>query len=480
MLETKRASGVLIFTLFLAGVVHSTDSPPSTGPLEARTAIHVHSSFSNGEYSILELARMAATEGVGVLVLTDSLLTTVNYGLWPLDRLGINGLNRMVRPGVLDHGVDSYLAAVEEASKMYPDLVIVPGVEVAPYYRWVGRPWNRLELHGFDHHLWVVGLDADALRNLPVIGNETWANTRLRWSRLALPLGMLVIGCALLLWRRNRKWRRWPILLLLAAALLVAVNNWPYGVLGDSYSRDPVEKRQANQRLIDYVRDEGGLAYWSYPEAEYGEVLAGGAVMISAAHPEDLVATDRYHGFEGLYGDEISATHPGKEWDQVLLGVLGGERDHPPAVVTGIDFHKRRKNGDGWDTLTGGRTVLNLESFDVDGVLQALRTSQGYCTFQGQAERFRLDRFDVLVVPGGSLQVDMAMSWERDRPAGPRPFQVELILDGEVAVSEIIELPFERRFVLEGSPGPHYVRMQANAGRLNRLLSNPLFTGGVE
>jgi len=476
----KKLPGLLMLGLAWTGGVQSSDSRPSTTAVPARAAIHVHSSFSNGEYDILELARMAATESVEVLILTDSFLTTVNYGLWPLDRLGIDGLNRMVRPGVLDHGVDRYLAAVREASETYPNLVIVPGVEVAPHYRWVGRPWDRLELHGFDHHLWVVGLDADALRNLPVIGNETWSNTRFRPSRLALPMGMLVIGCAVLLWLRNRNRRRWPVYLFLAATLLIAVNHWPYGVLGDPSSRDPAERLQAHQRLIDYVRVEGGLVYWSYPEAEYGDVLAGGAVMISAAHPEDLLATRRYHGFEGLYGDEISATRPGREWDQALLEVLDGRRDHPPGVVTGIDFHKRRKNGDGWDTLTGGRTVLHLETFDVAGVLKALRTAQGYCTFQGETERFRLDRFDVVVEPGGSLQVDVAMSWEEDRPAAPRPFFLELILDGEVAASEKIELPFERRFFLEAPSGPHYVRIQANAGRLSRLLSNACFTGGVQ
>ncbi len=451
--------------------------PPGSGtPVPA--AIHVHSTFSNGEHDILDLARMAAQEGVQVLVLTDSFLTTVNYGVPPLDRLGIPGLNRIVRPGVLDHGVDRYLAAVRKASETYPNLMILPGAEVAPYYRWSGRPWGRLELRDFDQHLFVVGLAEDALRNLPVIGNETWSNTRFRFSRALLPLVLLSAGAVLLRTLRNRSRQTWPAWLLLAAGMILAWNHWPYGTLGDPHSTDPGERRTADQRLIDYVQDHGGLVFWCYPEARYKEVKTGRAVMISRPHPEDLIATRNYQGFEGLYGDEITATLPGREWDQALQEVLAGERELPPSVVTGIDYHgkkAKKDGGDRWDSLTGGRTVLYLKTRDAAGVLHALRTGAGYATFQGEEETFLLDRFQAEADSGGRIQVDLAMSWENEAPASPRPFQVELILDGAVVFSGELELPFRRRFHLDAQAGPHYVRMQASAGRLNRLLSNPIF-----
>jgi hypothetical protein len=36
-------------------------------------------------------------------------------------------------------------------------------------------------------------------------------------------------------------------------------------------------------------------------------------------HAGDLVGTRRYSGFAALYGDHITATEPGREWDRTLM-----------------------------------------------------------------------------------------------------------------------------------------------------------------
>jgi hypothetical protein len=128
-------------------------------------AIHVHSSFSNGENSILEIARLARDHGVEVLVLTDSFMTRVSYGVWPFDRLGITGLNRRVRAGVVDHGIGRYLENAAEAQRRVPEVLVVPGVEVAPHYWWTGTPWDALTLHGFDRNGQV---EARVRQTLPI------------------------------------------------------------------------------------------------------------------------------------------------------------------------------------------------------------------------------------------------------------------------------------------------------------------------
>ena len=137
-------------------------------------AIHVHSTFSNGEHEVLELARFAKERSIDVLVLTDSFLTSVTYGIWPFDRIGIRGINKRVRLGVRDYGVGRYFEAVREAQRQFPDVVILPGVEVTPHYYWTGWPWTGLKLYAFDHHFLVLGLTEQQIENLPVIGNETW------------------------------------------------------------------------------------------------------------------------------------------------------------------------------------------------------------------------------------------------------------------------------------------------------------------
>ena len=156
-------------TFLLAACLLSAGIVAESNLKQYTAAIHVHSTFSNGENEIIDLARFAQERSVDVLILTDSFLTTATYGIWPLDRIGFEGINKKVRPAVRDHGVDNYFAAVREARDQFPELVILPGVEVIPYYYWKGSPWNDLRLYDFDRHLIVLGLTAEQMRHLPVI-----------------------------------------------------------------------------------------------------------------------------------------------------------------------------------------------------------------------------------------------------------------------------------------------------------------------
>ncbi len=203
MLRSQRP--LFLCTIFLAGGLFSFLLAGETGLEQYSAAIHVHSTFSNGENEIIELARFAQERSVDVLILTDSFLTTATYGIWPLDRIGFEGINKKVRPAVRDHGVDNYFAAVREARNQFPELVILPGVEVIPYYYWKGSPWDDLRLYDFDRHLIVLGLTAEQMRHLPVIGNDTWANTPKQWTMFVIPFFLLMSRIGLLVARREKK-----------------------------------------------------------------------------------------------------------------------------------------------------------------------------------------------------------------------------------------------------------------------------------
>ena len=246
MLESQRRllsyAFLLATCLFSPGVVAGSDLKQYTA------AIHVHSTFSGGENTITELARFARERSVDVLVLTDSFLTTATYGVWPLDRIGFEGINKKVRPAVRDRGVDNYFAAVREARNQFPDLVILPGVEVIPYYYWKGLPWDELTLYDFDRHLIVLGLTAEQMRHLPVIGNETWANTPKEWTMFVIPFSLLMSGIGLLFAKREKKIRLqyytvkrqkrlWGLAIPVAVSgLLLMWNNYPFGSVHDPYS----------------------------------------------------------------------------------------------------------------------------------------------------------------------------------------------------------------------------------------------------
>jgi hypothetical protein len=209
--------------------------------------------------------------------------------------------------------------------------------------------------------------------------------------------------------------------------------------------------------------------------------------MVSTPHPEDLLETDRYDGFEGLYGDEITATLPGNVWDRALEQHLGGQREIPPKVVTGINYHGPKEGGDGWDDLDGGTTFLLLPEKTEEAVLEALRTGRAYATFQGRDEKFRLLEFSVCTADGACgthggeirgaspVTITAAMDWTRDPPPSDGKFTMEIVLNGEVVERISRDLPAVWSVVEDLEPGRYFFRFRAEAGRLNRVLSNPVF-----
>jgi hypothetical protein len=272
---------------------------------------------------------------------------------------------------------------------------------------------------------------------------------------------------------------------LIALGLAWGWNNYPFGDVTRPHRgrHDP----EPFQRLIDFVGERGGVIYWSYPEATYPDVRVGGARMVSRPHPDDLLETDGYDGFEGLYGDDITVTEPGRQWDRALLGFLRDARRRPPFVVTGIDYHGSADSVDAWGDLDGGRTVLLLEERSEPAVLDALRGGHAYATFMGLEEKFRLETFEVTPRDGeagthgddvrGSapVTVRIALGWEGAAPAGVPPFELRLILDGRVVSRWVERLPIEVEVEYPLPPGRHYFRLLGAAGRLNRVVSNPVF-----
>ncbi|MBI3939745.1 MAG: hypothetical protein HY315_02820 [Acidobacteria bacterium] len=457
-------------------------------------ALHVHSRYSNGHYEILELAAYAHERKLDVLGITDSFLTQVRYGVGPWKKLIAQTRSRA---SVMTAGVETYLSSFDDAQRQFSDVVMLPGVEVAPYYYWQGSYRDDLQLFNFDRHLLVFGLSRPAvLRDLPVVENETWTNTPRDWSRAWAPAVLLVGGIVLFFLRRQRvvrlrhfSLRKRADFRALAAGLLVlgaagAYNNYPFGRLSDPYSgrHDPA----AYQRVIDYVAERGGMTFWSYPDAPFPEVKVGGARFISASHPEDLALTDRYRGFEGIYGGKFATGRPGGIWDRLLLDGLRNERKSWPSVITGIDFHYFKAGG-GWYELNRGQTVLWAKKKDLESVLDALRQGRGYAIYQPAAGEVVLRDFAVgsgenlaisgeTLRTGGPVNLTAVVNWHSPR-AGLEPprGRFEVIRNGTVVESAEQSLPMAVNRTELLPAGKHYYRLRIVFGLSRELLSNPIF-----
>jgi hypothetical protein len=479
-------------------------SRASTGParpMEAirgyqplSSALHVHSRFSNGQYEIFELAAYAHQRKIDVLGITDSFLTRVRYGIGPWKKL----ISRVIeRDSVLSRGIDKYLGQVATAQRQFPNVLLVPGLEVAPHYFWQGSYGNELRLFGFDRHFTIFGLrETVAIQNLPVIENETWANTTRDWRTAVVPAALLLLGLLLpFVGRRrmgqltdfkNRKNRRFWLLsfLLILAGVLWLQDAYPFGALSDPYSGK--HDVQAYQRVVDYVHNRQGVVFWSYPEARYPAVLMGGAQMISSEHPEDLLLVDRYDGFEGIYGDRITITQPGNIWDQVLVAYLQGTKKTWPSVITGIDFHTF-KDGGGWYELDRGQTILWARRKDEEAVLESLRFGRGYAVFQGNANgeitlrNFAAHAGSETAIAGETLRASVPVTLTanieenaRTQEENKRLARLEIVLDGKLIDLRELPLPILINRTDALVAGRHYYRIRVKHANAE-LLSNPIF-----
>jgi hypothetical protein len=468
-----------VLTILVAVPLFSQSAETRKGYRPLVAALHVHSRFSNGEIDVGQLAREAKSRNIDVLGVTDSFLTRVRYGVPPMRRL----LSRSAsRQSVMDAGTDAYLARFDEAQRQVGDVVLLPGVEAAPFYYWRGAFPNSLELHDFDRHVLVFGLrDANVLRNLPVIENARWSNTTRHLQTIVVPMIVLLAG--VLLFAITRHKLRWAggILTLLGAGMIA--DAYPFAQTPDPYSGKPDDA--AFQRTIDYVERHGGIAYWSYPEARFPDITMSSARMVSRGRPETLVNTDRYTGFEGLYGDNITITRPGDLWDQLLLDYTRRGRKTWPSVITGIDFHYF-KPGYAWYQLDSGVTILYTKEKKEADVLEALRLGRGYATFQKNAKNrldlsdFALRGDDQTAIAGETLKtrgpaaLSAKVDWIGEAPEGNTMARIRVVRDG-VLIDEFeraIPATIERQDELP--PGLHYYRIHIEVAG-TQILSNPIF-----
>ena len=467
-------------------------------------AFHVHSTWSTGSASLDGLAGAAERAGIQAVILTENYLARVEYGLLPFRRI----LRRTEEvPSLTPERLPAYLAAVREAQARHPGVLLIPGLEVLPHYRWSGSPWNgTLTLHNTQKNLLVVGLDLPAMRGLPVAGNTE--GVPIRWGlSAAAAVGAVLLASAgvYLAGSRGRRRirlqrvtvvearpRRLPGLALILLAVLLLLNNFPTRAFPFDPYRDA--GTAPYQALIRYAAEAGGFTFWSFPEARDLHVLTRGPFRVTVRtdpYPEDLLATDGYTGFGGIYEDTTTFTDPGGGWDRRLQEFALGRRSTPGWAVGEAGYHTEGQAG---KSLGNVLTVLWVRERTVAGVTEALRAGRGVAVQGTGAYRLGLDRFEVsaggraagiggtLVAPPGAPVLVRTAVAASDGLA--HPVEVVLVRSGEVVARRVGPTPL----VLEYREGrleaaADVYRVQVRGEIPHQLLSNPIFvrrggTGG--
>lgn len=481
---------LMAVAVVLCCMVGRVEASDDRQPLLA--TVHVHSTASTGDMTVEALAARAEQLGLDVLMLTDNFSLRYEYGVWPLPGLL---KQRVSFPSVLEYGIERYVNEIAAAQRRHPKLIILPGVEVAPYYYWTGSLVGRtLTMHNAQRNLLVFGLTKpEDYRSLPASGNP--GSYRFDWRGAVNGAPILLVVPAVWLWRPLRRGadrrspRRMVAVVLTVMAVALVANAWPLSQPAFSSYDDRLGYRPY-QALIDDVRGKGGLVFWSMTEArDFHEYAAGplGTVTVKTEpHPEALLQTTGYTGFGGLYQDGRTIIKPGDLWDR-LLQLPTDEQRPAPVLIGELAFHGLNDAGKDLHRLV---TVLSVKERTMAGVLEALRSGHAYAVGEGDHHvQLRLEEFRLLcqagtrsasvgdwLDPDGArdLMVRLSIS-AADR--GRHPVKVRLIRSGQVVAQLAGETPFHVDWPDSTVPTGERMNYRVEITGNGELLSNPIFVG---
>ncbi len=460
--------------------------------------VHAHSTWSSGDLTLEELIDRARAVDVEAIFLTENHLLRYEYGLPPLRNILRYHVDY---PSLLSRGPEAFLQAVREANAHQQDVLLIPGAQLSPHYYWTGSLLRRtLTMHNTQKDILALGLyRAGDYQDLPAVGNpgaERWGVASL-W--LLSPAVLTVPGVWLLRTRRrrvvrfqyfqvaaDRRFTGYGILCLVIAALLLA-NNFPFRIPPAS-RYDPNAGLRPHQAVIDFVNSRGGVSVWSLPEARDHQVVtvAGMQATINTdPYPSDLLATDRFTAFGGIYEDTTTFTDPGRGWDQLLAEYLAGRRGTPAWAIGEAAYHYEGQAGKRFGTV---QTVFLVDRKTPSTLLEALRAGRFYALQRSPEAGLVLDQFQVLLPEhppaeaGGRI---VLRGGERPEvraaihATGGRQIVIQALLvrNGIVVHSIRGETPATLRWIEPALPAGAslFYRVEVHGPAGHQILSNPIF-----
>ena len=447
----------------------------------------VKTRFSRGCYTLQEVAKQARASGIDAVIFGDQARDAVEYGLVPLERI-IRKRNE--NSSVLTVGAPAYVSEVNDNDKQFEETLLISGTEVAPFYYWTGNVFKgNLVANNPDKHLFVVGFDAPELyEQLPILDSNFSKHYLTHYQYF---FGGCAVFFLLSLVAVLKGYKKKLARVVSVAMFLLTLNNVPFRSSPfDQYSGDL--GAQPYQELIDYVNSNGGLVFWNHMEASNGITQKGRVSYKTEPHPEDLMLTSGYTGFQSVADFPVMQIEPGKEWDNVLGEYLHGQRKDPVWGYGGNNYLCE----DGETKLGEIRTIFLVRQKSRDDVLDAMASGRMYAVRQTGDERLSLDDFTVSDVTSGQQAVMGEELTSNDFPelkikvrmteGTEKTVNLSVIRNGLEVKHETIALPYEltwRDVDFNRDEGPVFYRLRVEADPENYLVSNPIFVrfgGGVE
>ncbi len=354
--------------------------------LQVAGLIDLRTSYSDGSLDPESLVKLAKQRGFSVLFINDHDRLAMEYGLLPFrnivrKRVELKSINKA--------GAEDYLNSIRKAQEVYPDMIIIPGSETAPFYYWTGSYFKKnLTAHDHERRILTIGLEQpEDYESMPIIHNGL--STRFAaicLSTVFVFLVALILGIFLIRWKG---FYRISGMAIAALSALFIVNTQPFRSSPfDQYHGD--QGIAPYQLFIDYVSSRGGMTFWNYPETRSGVRKMEPIFLDTPPYPEVLGLSTGYTGFAALYGDSITVTEPGDIWDRVLLEYCEGSRDRPVWGISTADFHE---DGGAGERLGNFPTVFLAREKTKEEILSAMRKGRMYACRAKYPQRMILSEF---------------------------------------------------------------------------------------
>jgi hypothetical protein len=450
---------------------------------------HISSTVSDGKYSLFEIVKIAKENGIKVVIITDRDLMRWEYGIWPLRKII---KKRVERNSIFKYGIKRYLKEIENLQKKFPEMIIIPGTESAPFYYWEGSIWRRnLKMHNWHKHILTAGLEKpEDYEKLPIIGNFDGLKDKFQaiklWPFLTLLIGLFCIKKRIYGYKdyQNREFafasKKWKIVgtFIIFFSFLSILNNWPFfSVKFDSYHGDL--RGKPYQYFIDYVNKKGGLTFWAHPEAENISII-GRVRVETRKHPEELLRTKGYTGFAIFYEGYKIIGKPGGIWDEILKEYCQGKREKPIWAIGGLAFDNKR---DLSRALKKIKNIILVPEIRKDAVLEGLRKGRVYVVKSNKGSDFYLKEFCLLdeliqkkAIVGEEIEVvgKPYLYIKGDSPEKQK-LELKIIKGGKVIKTYKTETPFEIVYQDKNfSSKKNYYRIEIR-GRDLHFITNPIF-----
>ncbi len=462
----------IVFSLPLSSKASCEDYLQVAGLIDLRTT------FSDGKLDPESLVKLARERGFHIVCINDHDRLAMEYGLFPLrnilkKRVELNSINLV--------GAEKYLKNIRRLREVYPDMIIIPGSETAPFYYWSGSCFSGdLTANNHEKRILTIGMErAEDYTNLPIVHN----GFSLRYTNVFLPFTLFffvpfVIGLVLLRWKKS-----WRIagLVISGLSLLFMINTAPFRSSPfDQYHGD--QGIAPYQLVIDYVDSRGGVTFWNYPETRSGVRKMGPIFLQTSPYPQVLNQSSGYTGFAALYGDNITATEPGHEWDRALMEYCRGRRKRPVWGISTADFHSEGSTG---EKLANFPTIFLVHKKTREEVLFAMRGGKMYACRGKYPQCMMLDEFSVsssmdelIGISGDEINLTgnprVRISLFSKKPCD-KIVSVRLIRSGRLVKTIEGKLPMEIHYEDKYSRPGEKIYYRVDASGCGKLVTNPVF-----